>query len=198
MMDFLRRLRFANDDVNEFISFYNDHIGFELDGASLGCGFSDPESGKLVFNTGMIDMDGEAARLTLNIRYPVTMDENMVYGAMTPVINKYDLGVVKIKHQAPIYFPKDSTLVKTLMGIYRKHTGDHKTDAVVIGGGTYARAAGNLVAFGACFPGDEETFHKKNEYIEIDKMVLAAKIYADAIYELSKPDPQIYREKKGI
>ena len=187
MMDFLGKLSFAGDDVNEFVSFYNEHIGFELDGASMGCGLSDEASGKLILNTGMIDMDNEAGILTMNIRYPVTMNENTVYDAIMPLVNKYDLGVVKIKNQPPIYFPKEAPIIRTLMDIYRRHTNDKKSEAIVIGGGTYARTAENLVAFGGVFPGQEDVSHKKNEFIEIDKMILMSKIYAEAIYELSKP-----------
>jgi len=188
MMDFLGRLHFANEDVNDFIAFYNEHIGFELDGTSLGCKLADEVSGDLILNTGLIDMDSEAGVLTLNIRYPVTMNEDDVYGAMMPVVNKYNLGIVKGKNQKPIYFPKDAEMIKTLMDIYSKHTGDNESEPIIIGGGTYARAAENIVAFGALFPGQEDVAHKKNEYIEINKMVLMAKIYADVIYELSKPE----------
>ena len=188
MMDFLGKLPFANEDVNDFVSFYNKHIGFELNGASMGCGLSDEASGNLIFNTGTIDMDHEAGIITINIRYPVTMSDDAVYGAMMPVINQYDLGVVKVKHQPPIYFPKDAPMVNTLMDVYRRHTKDKKSEAIVIGGGTYARAADNLLAFGGIFPGQEDVTHKKNEYIEIDKMVLMSKIFADAIYELAKTE----------
>ena len=188
MMGLLGRLHFANEDVNDFIAFYNEHIGFELDGASLGCKLSDEASGDLILTVGLIDMDSEAGIVTINIRYPVTMTEDTVYDAMMPVINKYNLGIVKDKNRKPIYFPKDGEMITTLMNIYRKHTGDTESEPIVIGGGTYARAAENLVAFGALFPGQEDVAHKKNEYIEIDKMVLMAKIYAEAVYELSKPE----------
>jgi len=185
MMDFLSTLSFANEDVNELVAFYNDHIGFELDGTGMGAGLSDEVSGKLVFNVGMIDMDNEACVITINLRYPVTMNDDMIYEAMMPMINKYNLGVVKLKHQPPIYFPKDAPLITTLMNIYRKNTGDDVSEAVVIGGGTYARAAENIVAFGGLFPGQDDMAHKKNEYIEIDSLVLMSKIYAEAIYEMT-------------
>ncbi|MCL1809105.1 MAG: dipeptidase PepV [Clostridiales bacterium] len=188
MMEFLGKVSFANDDVNEFVRFYNEHIGFETDGTRMGCGLSDEVSGKLVLNVGMIDMGSEAARLTLNIRYPVTQSDDAVFAGMAPAVNRYNLGIVRHKHHKPIYFPADAPLVSTLMDVYRRHTGDYESQAAVIGGGTYARAAGNMVAFGAVFPGDEDLAHKKNEYIEIDRMVLMAKIYADAIYELTKPE----------
>ena len=57
---------------------------------------------------------------------------------------------------------------------------------MAIGGGTYARALKTGVAFGAVFPGKAELAHQKDEYIEIDDLILNAKIYAHAIAELVK------------
>ncbi len=186
MMDILGHINFANDDMNSFIDFYNTHIGFETDGSSMGCGLSDEASGSLIFNVGMIDLSSKSVNLTVNIRYPVTFDEDNVYAAMMPVINRYNMGVVKGEHKAPVYMPSDSPLITTLMKVYREQTGDMDTKPLVIGGGTYARAADNIVAFGACMPGEEEMAHQKNEYIRIDNLILITKIYAQAIYELAK------------
>ncbi len=188
MMDILGHINFANDDMNSFIDFYNTHIGFETDGSSMGCGLSDEQSGRLVFNVGMIDMSQKSADLTINIRYPVTFDEDRVYDAMMPVINRYNMGIVKGEHKAPVYMPADSPLISTLMKVYREQTGDTGTQPLVIGGGTYARAADNIVAFGACMPGEEEMAHQKNEYIRIDNLMQMTKIYAQAVYELAKSE----------
>ena len=186
MMDILGHINFANDDMNSFIDFYNTHIGFETDGSAMGCGLSDEQSGRLVFNVGMIDMSQKSADLTINIRYPVTSDDDKVYEAMMPVINRYNMGIVKGEHKAPVYMPADSPLISTLMKVYREQTGDTDTPPLVIGGGTYARAADNIVAFGACMPGEEEMAHQKNEYIKIDNLMQMTRIYAQAICELAK------------
>nr|WP_315020269.1 dipeptidase PepV [uncultured Aminipila sp.] len=185
LMDFLNEIDIINDDVNEFVEFYNQHIGFELDGTAMGCGLSDEPSGKLIFNVGKIELEGEAVMLTINIRFPVTYSEDVVYEAMMPVINKYNMGVIKIKAQDPIYMPKDDPMIKTLMDIYGEHTGDRESEPIVIGGGTYARATKNIVAFGSVFPGEPDLAHQKNEYIDIDNLLLNAKIFADAIYRLT-------------
>lgn len=186
MMELLGKFNFVNDDMNGFIDMYNSHIGFELDGESMGIGFSDEPSGKLIFNVGMIDLSATSATLTINVRYPVTMDDDDIYAALTPVLNKYNVGVIKGKHQLPIYFPKDSELIKTMMSVYQKHSGDNDTEPMVIGGGTYARAMDNVVAFGPSLPGDREVAHQKNEYIDKEHLFMVAKLYAEAIYELSK------------
>ncbi len=186
MMEFLGRLNFANESTNDFLRFYNEHIGYDLHGERAGCAFEDSQSGKLIFNVGMIALDKKTAQLTVNIRYPVTMDEDTVYGGLMTVLGRFDLGIVKNQHQEPIYMPADSPLITKLMDIYRKHTGDESCEPVVIGGGTYARAMDNIVAFGAKFPEREELAHQKNEKLPIDDLVKMAQIYAEAIYELSE------------
>ena len=117
-MDFLSRLDIINEDVSDFIGFYNTHIGFDLHGERIGCGLSDEVSGKLIFNVGMIHLDQEVAKLTVNIRYPVTLDDETVYDSMMPYLDKYDLGVVKLNHQAH-YIPVDDPLIVTLMDMYQ-------------------------------------------------------------------------------
>ena len=185
LMDVLSMLHFANDDVTDFIRFYRDHIGFDMHGERIGCALSDEASGPLIWNTGMIELDKGSVRLTINIRYPVTLDADQVYDGIAEVTAPYDLGIIKGKGQLPIYIPADDPLVTTLMDIYRRQTGDTESQPLVIGGGTYARAMDNIVAFGARFPGQPELEHQKNEKIAIDSLVLLAKIYAEAIYRLA-------------
>jgi len=185
MMEFLGGMSFSNEDINDFIDFYNRHIGDELDGTALGCGLEDEPSGKLILNVGMIDLDSRAARLTINVRYPVTYDENAVYDAIMPVINKYNFGILKGLHHKPLYRPIDDPFIITLMDCYRDNTGDVETQPLVIGGGTYARAMDHCVAFGASFPGEHEVAHQKDEYLAIDSLMAMTNIYADAIYRLT-------------
>lgn len=189
LMKFAELIPFNHEDVRDFISFYNTAIGFDLEGKSIGCDLSDAQSGNLVFNVGIVDIGEEAARLTVNVRYPVTKTEEMVYDAMRPYLDKYDIGVVKLKGHAPIYMEKDDPMLKTFMEAYRSHTGDMESQPFVMGGGTYARAMKNCVCFGMLFPGELDTMHQKNERMSVDSMVKAAKIYADAIVALTHAVP---------
>ncbi len=185
LMNALGYLRFASDDVSEFIRFYNDHIGFDLHGERIGCALSDEMSGPLVWNVGMVALDKESVRLTINVRYPVTSDDEQVYAGITKVIEPYDLGIIKGKHQPPVYLPADDPVIKTLTDIYRRATGDTESRPLVIGGGTYARAFDGVVAFGARFPGKPELGHQKNEKISEDDLLLLTRIYAEAIAALA-------------
>ena len=57
---------------------------------------------------------------------------------------------------------------------------------MVIGGGTYCRDVQNFVSFGPLFPDEPDFAHQANEYIDLENMLLSAKIYAQALYKLMK------------
>lgn len=185
LMDFAGRLIFTCEDAGDFIEFYNKHIGFCTDGSDIGCGFSDEESGKLVFNVGMVDITPEAARLTVNVRYPLSFTEEQVYEAIMPLLGKVDMGLVKRTSKRPLSFSIEDPLVKTLMECYVRNTADQETQPSIMSGASYARALQNCMAFGMLFPGEEDTMHKHDEYVDLNNLVRGAKIYADIISVLS-------------
>jgi succinyl-diaminopimelate desuccinylase len=90
-----------------------------------------------------------------------------------------------MQHQKPLYFPEDHPLIKTLQKVYTEETGK-EAKLLSIGGGTYAKEMANIVAFGPVFPGKPDIIHQPNEYIEVEDLVLNAKIYAKTILELAK------------
>ncbi len=185
LMEFLGKITFTNEDVNDFVEFYNAYIGFETDGSALGCCFQDEVSGKTVLNAGKIVMNSQAAALTLNVRYPVTLQEEAVYDGIREAAERFNLGIIKEKHEKPVYLPAEDPMVKTLMDIYQRQTGDRDSSPLVIGGGTYARAMEHVLAFGGRFPGEPELAHRKNEFVSVESLVKMAKIYGEAIYRLA-------------
>lgn len=188
LMSFLGRLNFANEDVNEFIDFYNGHVGFNMYGEELGIGLEDEKSGRLSVNNGLISYDKDSISVNVNVRYPVSFSADDVYDAMQPILDKYAIGVVKHVDMEPLYFDADSNLIKTLMDVYREETGDMDSEPIVSAGGTYARACPNVVAFGGLFPGDPDIMHQKNEKIAIDRFNKMTDIYAKALYRLTQVD----------
>ena len=84
--------------------------------------------------------------------------------------------------QNPLYVSKDTYLVKTLCNIFNKKT-NLNLEPIAIGGGTYARAFDNCISFGANFPGDTDMCHQANEFVDIEKLILASKIYTENIIE---------------
>ena len=185
LMDFMKGISFTSEETMDFIEFYNTYIGFCTDGSSIGCGFSDELSGQLVFNVGLVEATPDAARLTVNVRYPLSFTDEQVYEAMMPILHKYDMGLVKRSFKKPVNYSMDNPLVKAFVDCYRRNTGDRKSQPTVMNGASYARALKNCMCFGMLFPGEEDTMHQKDEYINLDSVLRGAKIYADIIEKLS-------------
>ncbi|NCA78553.1 MAG: M20/M25/M40 family metallo-hydrolase, partial [Alphaproteobacteria bacterium] len=148
----------------------------------------DEESGALILNIGKAYMDGKEARITVNVRYPVTYEDEEIYAILMETLTPQQMGVIKTMVQHPIYFSKEDPLIQKLMGVYGQVTGDVESHSLVIGGGTYARAMNHFVAFGPSMPGNREVAHQKNEYMEIPQLMAATVIYGQAIYQLSKEE----------
>lgn len=183
LLMFLSTLDF-DGDVKEYIDFFSNNIKDETKGESLGLYLKD-EIGELSLNVGVINVDEDGANVSLNIRYPVTFKTPDVMDVLMKKVETLGFEVKITMEQHPLYFPKDHQLIKVLSDVYREQTG-MEPFLLAIGGGTYAKEMPNTVAFGPLFPGKPDYNHQANEYIELDDLVLNAKIYGNAIYELAK------------
>jgi succinyl-diaminopimelate desuccinylase len=185
VLSFLNQLNIENEEIKSYIEFICSKIGFETDGKSLGLNLSDDVSGKLTLNLGVFNLTEEKIETTLNLRVPVTFNPNEVIEKIRLVAQDAGISIEDLEIQKPLHVSKDSFLIKTLQNVYTEKTGMEATP-LAIGGGTYAKAFNNIVAFGPIFPGDPDLDHQANEYIEIEKLLLMTKIYANALYELAK------------
>ncbi len=175
----------GDSEMERFIAFLAEAIGMEFDGCSMGLALEDQLSGKLTLNLGMIEVNDQYGRAVIDIRYPVSFEREYILSRICDVADRYGVEVEVLDYQGPLYVPEDHFLVQTLKKVYAEQTGQ-PAYTVAIGGGTYARAIKNAVAFGAVFPGKPEMAHQRDEYIEIDDLMMNAKIYAHAIAELVK------------
>ena len=149
----------------------------------LDINFEDEISGKLTINPSIAHVDNERAILKCDIRYPVTMNGadigKNIARAVEPLGFRF-----KINHDlAPLHMEKESYLIDALQKIYEDYTGD-TTGPKVIGGGTYARAFDNAVAFGGRFPEEPNTCHQTDEYWSIKSMKMNFDIITKALESL--------------
>lgn len=181
---FLDTLDLGDTDVKRFIHFFAENVGMETNGKTFGVYLRD-DTGELTFNVGTVNLNENEGRLGLNIRYPVTYTYDDFIRPFNKKIEGTCIVIENMTAQNPLYFPKDHPLIQTLSKVYQDVTGNEPV-LLAIGGGTYAKEMKNMVAFGPNFPGQPELDHQTDEYIDIDHLVLLAKIYGNAIYELAK------------
>lgn len=152
----------------------------------LGLAYTDDKMGALSMNAGVFSFakDSDDNTIALNFRYPKGTNAAVLKAGLEQLPGLTKVTLSEHEH-TPHYVPMDDELVSTLLSVYEKQAG-LKGYEQVIGGGTFGRLLERGVAFGAMFPGDENTMHQANEYMPLDNIYRSAAIYAEAIYELIK------------
>ncbi|KGM38152.1 dipeptidase [Streptococcus sinensis] len=166
------------------LTFIAEAVGEDATGSCLFGDVSDEPSGRLSFNIAGLTLNSEKSEIRIDIRIPVLADKDQLVAKLAKIAGRYQLDYEEFDYLAPLYVPKDSELVSTLMAIYQEKTGD-TSPAMSSGGATFARTMPNCVAFGALFPGAEQTEHQANERASLDDLYRAMDIYAETIYRLA-------------
>jgi acetylornithine deacetylase/succinyl-diaminopimelate desuccinylase-like protein len=149
---------------------------------NLKVNYEHQEMGVLTCNIGIIDINKESSKLTLDMRYPTGFDKNKFEDALKECKVSYQI----VADKDPHYIEPTDPLITTLYDAYVKYTNDLVNKPRTIGGGTYARAIKKGVAFGMEMPGAASVVHQPNEYLIIEEFLKGIAIYAEAIYQLGK------------
>ena len=115
--------------------------------------------------------------MLVDVRYPSLQNLDYIKAELNK-IGKFTL----LHYQKPLFNDKNGKLVKTLLEVFNEKTGQN-AKPIAIGGGTYARAIKQGVAFGASF---DEHAHIPNEKQLLSNYELCYDIYYSAIKNLTK------------
>ena len=159
-----------------------DKIGLDYKGEGLEISVSDGISGYLTCNLGIIRAGEGGVYATLDIRYPVMTNPDMIIKNVSASLPGMRVEAMEVKE--PHHVPAGSELVQKLLDAYHEVTG-YERKCLSTGGGTYARSLQEGVAFGASFPQDEDLAHQANEYADIEGLYKNIKIFALAIVKLA-------------
>lgn len=172
--------------ARSYFQFVKTYLHKEHDGKSFGIDTTHEIMGEVTVNTGILHYDENGAHVILNIRYPLGQTHQAIYDALLNLKHPLSLQkVVVLSTEEPHYVPADDPLVKTLLAVYERQTGNKGTEKS-IGGGTYGKLVPRGVAYGAHFPGRDDSMHQKDEHMPLEDLILSIAIYAEAIYELTK------------
>lgn len=147
----------------------------DLTGEALGISQADG-SGPLTQNAGIMNIKDGDAELCIDIRYPISADEEQIFKTLVQKAAPYGLSVSRLSCQAPLCVDGKSPFVTALLGVYKDVTGED-AEPIAIGGGTYARAFRNAVSFGPCFPDTPAVMHQKDEFISLSDLEKNLAIY---------------------
>jgi succinyl-diaminopimelate desuccinylase len=185
LVGFLDTLSLQPSGASAFLSFLQEKIGMETDGKSLGLACSDPVSGALTLNVGVILGADQELRVRIDIRYPISARADDLLEILRRQVGGRGLGLECIRITEPLYVALDDPLVTALLRVYEAQTG-LEGKPLAIGGRTYASAMPHVVAFGPLFPGEPDLAHQIDECISLDNLRRLTSIYAQAILELAR------------
>jgi len=147
--------------------------------------FADDASGQLTLNIGNLMISEGNETINLDCRIPVTLDGTAIISQFEAIFAAAELDYHCHEYKASLYMERNTPLIKAILENYRAVSGDLTAEPLATGGGTYARAFPNCVAFGAIFPGQSELFHQPNEALEIKYLAPALEIYAKTLYDIT-------------
>lgn len=185
LAEFLSKLN-LDEKASHYFQFVSRYFFDDSRGVHLGVAYTDDVSGDLTINAGKLSYTPETGgRIGISCRYSVTNKMEDTKAKLDALLQKEGFTIENYSDSNPHYVDEKEFLIQTLKKVYEEQTGE-KAELIAIGGGTYARSLKVGVAFGPLFPGKPDVAHQKDEYIEIDDLLKATAIYAQAIYELAK------------
>ena len=154
----------------------------QLNGKSLGISLEDEKSGALTLVFSICDMDFTGIQARFDSRTPLCAGEENCYQLVRQQLSQLGFKVTGTP-EPPHHTDENSPFVQILLKCYELFSG-RKGECLYTGGGTYVHGIPGGVAFGAAMPGFESNLHGANEHICIDDWVVAAKIFAQAIWQI--------------
>lgn len=184
LLTMMKDLPFHPVDLGETIHQLAEKLGNDYDGTGLGIKSSD-HTGELTNNIGLMSYKDGNLVLKMNIRSPITVDPEELKSKLDREARSMGMECRILNYNPHFYMVEDDPLIRMLTRVYRDFTGDLESKPRTNGSGSYARILENFVPFGPAFQGEELCFHKQDEFISCQRLLLLSKIYAEAIYRMA-------------
>ena len=172
-------------DFNDtFTDWFHKNFSLTLHGEILGFEQLRDDISNTSINFGVASMDGKDVVISLDMRFPVKTNSEKVLELLKIDDENNEL---IINHAIePLYFDINSPMIKALKKAYEDVTGDKETQMEAIGGGTYAKAINNCIAFGCEFIGEDNHIHDVDEKLNIENFKKQVELYVEAIRNLNE------------
>jgi len=166
-------------ELKKIVDLYTDPYGRGINAYN-----ESKDMGKNSMNLGIAEYKDKHLKLIVNFRHVNGVEKDALIKNIEEANKPFTIKVTLLNPL--LFYPLDSTLVSTLLNVYQEETGDYESKPLAIGGGTYAKDADNVVAFGLTFPGHEPDMHGPKENMFKEHLFKGIHIYAHAISALGK------------
>ena len=178
---------YAADFDDPFVNWFHKNFALTLHGELVGMEEIADEATNTSINFGVIRKNGDDINMSLDMRFPVTAKKEKVIELMQ--ISDEHVTFGRTHAVDPLYFDINTPMIRALKKAYEDVTGDKELQMEAIGGGTYAKAIHNCIAFGCEFPGEDKEdnhIHDANEKLALESFKKQVEIYIEAIRNLNE------------
>ena len=169
---------------DKFISWFHEHFALTVHGELIGLQSIEDKISNSSINFGVIRMNGKDLEMSLDMRFAVMSNTKKVCDLMNFSDENNELVVGGLVE--PLYFDINTPMIRALKKAYEDVTGDHESQMEAIGGGTYAKAINNCIAFGCEFRDEDNHIHDANESLVLENFKKQVEIYIEAIRNLNE------------
>lgn len=181
------------DDILKFVRM----AGVDLYGTGLGITDNDPVWGRYAVNIATVkpkEDDETQLILFINLRRTPPRSGAESKAHLESVVAKFNeangskLTVApELSYflDEPLGFDTNAKIVKRLMTVYSRATGEKNPKPAISGGGTYAKRLPNAIAFGMWFPGKPYPGHDVDEKIPIDDLQRGTRILIHTLTDIA-------------
>lgn len=183
--------------ANDLLAFAR-MAGKDLHGTGLGITDKDPIWGRYGVNVALIKPvpveTDDRTMLFINLRRIPPRTAAQLKAHLASVVSSFNakhgasLEIVESQSyfaDEPKGFDPKSKMVKRLMKIYSRATGEKNVKPAISGGATYAKRLPNAIAFGMWFPGKPYPGHDLDEKIAIADLQRGARVLVHALVDLA-------------
>ena len=170
---------YKNEDFKLLYKLYSP-----LRGEGVNAAAHSEDMGDNSLNVGLFSFENSKLQMVVNFRHIETVTSEQIIKNIIEASKPFE--ITDYGFSSVLYYPKNHPLIKTLLRVYQEETGDLETQIIASGGGTYAKEADNVVAFGMEYPGHDPKMHGVNENTKKSYLFESMGIFAHAIIELGK------------
>lgn len=174
----------TTEQSKAFVDFIVKLFGGDHYGTALQFDFEDAMSGPTTLNPGVVIFNEHGASIEVSMRYSVTYPFEEKITKVQALLQHEVFSMDVVSNSKPHYVSENDELIQTLLQVYRKYSNDF-SKPLSTGGGTYARVMKKGVAFGMLFPGEPDVAHQADEFVDLENLLKATAIYAEAIVKLA-------------
>ena len=132
------------------------------------------------FSPTIFKTENGTARINVNVRFPFGEEPENIKSKFEAWAAKNGGKTVGFRSFPAIFVPKDKPFLKVFADAY-EDVSPFKNEFTLAYGYSYAKAMPNIVSWAPLFPGEEDTCHEPNEFLDLDNMLMSAKIFAESI-----------------